>query len=96
MKVAVITTDELYEILTRAAKAGASEFAATLPKSQPIQAATAPDELLSIAKACEMLDVTRPTIRSWIKRDLLKPRLIGRRIFLLRSELLKQTEEAQS
>lgn len=54
------------------------------------------NELLSIQKTAEELDVADLTIHNYLKKGLLKGTRIGRRIFIKRSDLNNALKEVKS
>ncbi len=51
------------------------------------------DKFLTIAEVCSLLSVSRSTVNSWIKKDIITPIRLGRRVFFSEKKLLHDLEE---
>jgi predicted DNA-binding transcriptional regulator AlpA len=54
-----------------------------------------PEPFLTVKQVTEELGVSRVTLLSWEKQELIKPHRIGRRVYFLRSELIQRKESAK-
>ncbi len=55
-----------------------------------------PDRKISVDEAAEQLGVIPLTIRNWLTRGFIKGHTLGRRIYILQSELDKALQEVKS
>lgn len=49
-----------------------------------------PDQLLSRREAAKLLQVSLPTIRQWELQKRIKPKRIGKKVYFLKSALMKE------
>jgi predicted DNA-binding transcriptional regulator AlpA len=93
-KFSLLTESDLNDLLIRAARAGAQEFAATF-KNASLPSSGGDVKLITMKGLCEELQLSRARINQLIKAGTLKPeRLPGsRRLFFRRSVIDKAMEK---
>ncbi|MBL0136948.1 MAG: helix-turn-helix domain-containing protein [Bacteroidetes bacterium] len=90
MKAAILSPEEIEDLIQRGAKAALTSFLTSHPdfKKQPTKVQEQ-DSLLTTKELQEELKVSRVTINAWMRSGEIRFKRIGRRVYFSRAQVME-------